>query len=215
MSKRFIDTGLFDDEWFMNLSQDGKILWIYFITRCDHAGIMKLNTKLCRAQTDIMSIDTVIKELGNHLVTVSEHLFFIPIFIQYQYPDFPNSKGRQQQSAVEILTKYKLLDKGIITVSKELAGSGLIDNKELSNTYDNDNSIDQEKVPVNIGFDVFWDLYDKKVGDETKLIQIWNSFTDLDRQTIIDFIPNYIKARPYKQFRKNPETFFNNKCWDK
>jgi len=215
MAKRFIDTGIFDDEWFMNLSQEGKLLWIYFITKCDHAGILKLNAKLCKVQTDIKSIDIVIKELGNRLVTISEHLFFIPKFIEYQYPGFPNSKVRQQQSAVEILTKYKLFEKGVITVRKELVVSDIVVHKELTNTYDNHNGNDHENVPVNIEFDIFWDLYDKKVGDRTKLINKWNLFTDSERQTIIDFIPNYVKTRPYKQFRKNPETFFNNKSWNK
>ena len=221
MSKRFIDTGIFDDEWFMNLSQEGKLLWIYFITKCDHAGILKLNVKLCKVQTDIKSIDAVIKELSNRLVTVSEHLFFIPKFIEFQYPGFPNSKVRQQQSAVDILTKYKLFDKDIITVSKELAISSISDNKELTNSYGNDNGIgngngnEHEDLALNIDFDVFWDLYDKKVGDKAKLIKKWCNLTELDRQTIIDYVPKYIKSRPDKQFRKNPETFFNNKSWNK
>lgn len=215
MAKRFIDTGLFDDEWFMNLSQEGKLLYLYFIIKCDHAGILKLNIKLCQVQTDIKSIDTVIKELANRLVTVREGLYFIPKFIEFQYPRFPNSNVKSQSSAVDILIKFGLFDKGLITVSKELAGSGLIVNKELSNTYDNGNCIEHENVPVNIEFDVFWDLYDKKVGDKTKLIKQWNHFTDSDRQTIIDGIPNYLKARPNKQFRKNPEIFFNNKSWNR
>ena len=113
MSKRFIDTGLFDDDWFMDLSKDAKLLWIYFITKCNHAGILKLNKKLCQVQTDIRDIDTVIKQLGNRLVTVSKHLYFIPKYIDFQYPGFPNSKVRQQQSAVDILDKYGLLIKKI------------------------------------------------------------------------------------------------------
>ncbi len=224
MAKRFIDTGLFDDEWFMNLSQEAKLLWIYFITRCNHAGILKLNLNLCHFQTGINDLITVIKELGNRIVTVSEHLYFIPKFIEYQYPGFPNSKVRQQQSAVDILIKYGLFDKGIITVSKELAISHKTINKELADTYDNDNDIGnvidndnvnvKENVSVNIEFDVFWDLYDKKVGDKTKLTKKWNHLTDSERKVIIDYIPRYIKSQPDKHFRKNPETFLNNKSWN-
>lgn len=120
MSKRFIDTGLFEDNWFMSLSKDAKLLWIFFITKCDHAGILKLNEKLCKVQTDIKDLDTVIKQLGNRLVTVSEHLYFIPKFIDFQYPGFPNSKVRQQQSAVDILVKHGLFDKEKLTLSKQL-----------------------------------------------------------------------------------------------
>lgn len=123
MSKRFIDTGIFDDDWFMDLSKDAKLLWLYFITKCDHAGIIKLNEKLCKLQTEIKDLDGVIKQLGNRLVTVSEHLYFIPKFIEFQYPGFPNSKVRQQISAVDILTKYGLFDKENLTVTKELANT--------------------------------------------------------------------------------------------
>ena len=123
MSKRFIDTGIFDDDWFMDLSKDAKLLWVYFITKCDHAGIIKLNEKLCKVQTDIKDLNLIIKQLGNRLVTVSEHLYFIPKFIEFQYPGFPNSKVRQQISAVDILTKYGLFDKENLTLTKQLDNS--------------------------------------------------------------------------------------------
>jgi len=131
MSKRFIDTGIFDDDWFMDLSKDAKLLWVYFITKCDHAGMLKLNVKLCKVQTDIKDLNDIIKQLGNRLITVSEHLYFIPKFIEFQYPGFPNSKVRQQSSAVDILVKYGLFDKENLTL-----------NKELVNTYDNEHGND-------------------------------------------------------------------------
>jgi len=37
MSKRFIDTNLFQDEWVNELSKDCKLFFIYHITTCDHA----------------------------------------------------------------------------------------------------------------------------------------------------------------------------------
>lgn len=66
---------------------------------------------------------------------------------------------------------------------------------------------------VNIDFEFFWNDYDKKVGDKKKLIKKWNNLTDLEREQIIEYIPLYKEAVPDKQFRKNPETFFNNKSW--
>jgi hypothetical protein len=123
MAKRFIDTGLYDDEWFMELSKDCKLLWIYMITKCDHAGIIKINEKLCKVQTDIKDIDKTIKDLGNRIVTVSEHLYFIPKFIEFQYPGFPNSKVRQQVSAMDILKKHGLIKDGVLTLTEELPDS--------------------------------------------------------------------------------------------
>lgn len=128
MAKRFIDTGLFDDEWFMDLSKDGKLLWVYLITKCNHAGMIKINEKLCKVQTGIEDLGNSLKELSNRLVTVKESWVFIPKYIDFQYPGFPNSKVKQQQSAVEILASFGLFDGEIIRLNKDLPKSYVNDN---------------------------------------------------------------------------------------
>lgn len=72
----------------------------------------------------------------------------------------------------------------------------------------------KEIKEINISFDIFWDLYDKKVGDKEKLKKKWESMQDVDRQSIIDYIPRYKITQPDKKFRKDPQTFFNNKSWN-
>ena len=207
MSKRFIDTGIFDDDWFMDLSKEAKLLWIYCITKCDHAGLIKINPKLCGIQTDIKDLDGTIKQLGNRLVTVSERLYFIPKFIEFQYPGFPNSKVRQQQSAVEILQKHNLFDENKLTISKL-----------LTNSYGNDN--DNVNVieggvgeTINIPFETFWNLYGKK-QDRIKCEGKWKRLSNKDRNACIDAIPAYVKSTPDIQYRKNPATYLNNKSWE-
>lgn len=149
MAKRFIDTEIFLDEWFCELSPESKLFFIYFITNCDHAGILKLNKKLCQFQTKLKSIDTLIKELGNCLVSVKENVFFMPKFIKFQYPDFPKSKVRQQESAIKILNEYGLISEGKLN-------SLLTLNEDLVKSYDNvsDNVSDNEKKekPENLIF---------------------------------------------------------------
>jgi hypothetical protein len=211
MAKRFIDTGIFDDAWYMDLSKDGKILWLYFITKCDHAGMLSLNIKLCKVQTGINNIPTVIKELGNRLVTVNQLLYFIPKFIEFQYPNFPNSNVKQQASAIEILSKYQLFNKETLTVTQQLTNSYVNDN---DNDNDNVNVNENEKKKVNFSFENFWNLYDKKVGDKDKIIKKWLALSDQDREAVIKYIPGYIKSKPDKQYRKDPATFLNNKSWN-
>lgn len=131
MAKRFIDTGLFDDDWFMELSNEAKLLWIYFITKCNHAGMLKLNVKLCKVQTNIKELNTVIEQLGNRIITVKEQLYFIPKFLEYQYPGFPNSKAKAQLSAIEILSSFDLFSNGSLTI-KELLPNSYSNNKGIS-----------------------------------------------------------------------------------
>ena len=76
-----------------------------------------------------------------------------------------------------------------------------------------DNVNENEDKNINIDFDFFWNDYDKKVGDKQKLKSKWNKLSDNDRNKIMEYLPLYIEAVPDKQFRKNPETFLNNKSW--
>ena len=67
---------------------------------------------------------------------------------------------------------------------------------------------------INIDFEWFWNDYDKKVGDKQKLKKKWNNLTDEERQNAMNYLDLYKQSVPDKQFRKNPETFLNNKSWN-
>ncbi|MFA5751418.1 MAG: Lin1244/Lin1753 domain-containing protein [Candidatus Paceibacterota bacterium] len=59
----------------------------------------------------------------------------------------------------------------------------------------------------------FWNIYNKKTAKE-KCIKLWNKINP-DLYTIIfDHAIKYVKATPDKQFRKNPDTYLRNKCWN-
>lgn len=99
--------------------------------------------------------------------------------------------------------------------------------KSKANTeyeYDNTNGIlnkggvgenihDAEIISI-LSFDEFWDLYDKKVGDKSKLKKKFESIHENERQLIKEHIPKYKFAQPDKQFRKDPQTYLNNKSWN-
>lgn len=62
-------------------------------------------------------------------------------------------------------------------------------------------------------FDTFWNLYDKKTG-RPKSEKKWNALSLKDQELILKYIPKYKIAQPNKIYRKNPETFFNNRSWE-
>lgn len=62
-------------------------------------------------------------------------------------------------------------------------------------------------------FEKFWNEYDKKVGEKEKLRKKWDALPAADKLAIFEFIPKYKQAEPFKKFRKNPETFLNNRSW--
>lgn len=63
-------------------------------------------------------------------------------------------------------------------------------------------------------FEEFWNDYDKKVGEKGKLSKKWEKVSVKDRKVIKEYIPKYKSHQPDKKFRKNPETFLNNKGWN-
>ena len=79
-----------------------------------------------------------------------------------------------------------------------------------------DNNKDKEKDnnKDNLEFKKFWNLYDKKIGDKTKLSKKWDNLTKEEKELIFLYIPKYKKSQPDKQYRKNPDTFLNNKSWN-
>jgi hypothetical protein len=66
---------------------------------------------------------------------------------------------------------------------------------------------------INNDFEVFWDMYDKKVGDKNKIALKFDKLSQTEINLIFEHVPKYIKSQPDKKFRKNPETYLNNKSW--
>ena len=83
----------------------------------------------------------------------------------------------------------------------------------MTSHMENENVNVNKDKNINIDFDFFWNDYDKKVGDKSRLKSKWNKLSDNDRDQIMEYLPLYKEAVPDKQFRKNPETFLNNKSW--
>jgi len=81
-----------------------------------------------------------------------------------------------------------------------------------SNIYNN-NTINKNKVIINIPFVQFWDLYDKKIN-KPKCNSKWNKLTNKQRTDIINYLPKYIISTPDRVFRKHPFTFLNNNSWE-
>jgi hypothetical protein len=62
-------------------------------------------------------------------------------------------------------------------------------------------------------FDDFWDLYDKK-QDRAACEKKWKKIGQGDREEIMQHLQLYIPSTPDKNFRKNPETYLNNRSWE-
>lgn len=87
-----------------------------------------------------------------------------------------------------------------------------------ANDADKDKVIVKDKVIdkdiININFDIFWNLYNKKVGSKDKCISKWNKLSDAEREKIIATLPQFLKTISEKKFQPHPETYLNQKRWN-
>lgn len=80
----------------------------------------------------------------------------------------------------------------------------------IENTNEEESEIKIEVWPT---FDDFWNLYDKKT-DRAKCEKKWNNLKQEDKEAIMEYLPAYKQSTPDKKYRRNPETFLNNKTWE-
>jgi uncharacterized protein YdaU (DUF1376 family) len=69
-------------------------------------------------------------------------------------------------------------------------------------------------IEAKIDFEIFWNLYDKKVGAKDNCKKKWDRLTLETQQRILDFLPQYLPTIKDKQFQPYPETWLNQKRWE-
>lgn len=143
--------------------------------------------------------------------------YFMPKFVEWQYPNFPHSKVHQQAQAKEILIRNGVfnVDTQCIDLSKFYVNL----KQSLPNTYsygngnvngnDNGNAKDAK-----IDFEIFWNLYDKKLGSKDDCKKKWDKLTLDIQQHILDYLPKYLPTIKDKQYQPYPKTWLNEKRWD-
>lgn len=62
-------------------------------------------------------------------------------------------------------------------------------------------------------FEWFWDVYDKKV-DRSKCERKFKNLSKAEREQLHLHVPEYVASTPDAQYRKNPLTYLNGKCWN-
>lgn len=110
-----------------------------------------------------------------------------------------NSVITKDNSVISVITNDNKLYQGITKIT---------DNVTV-NVNDNDNVIKEEII----SFDSFWDIYDKKISKD-KCLKKFNALSNNDKLKIKETIKDYVASTPDVKFRKNPETYLNNKSWN-
>ena len=207
---RKIHTSFWSDSFISDLDKDKKLFYLYLLTneRTKQCGIYEITKKQISYDTGY-SIDTVSKLLEyfkkSDKIRYNESTNELAIrnWLKYNPCTSPTVKSCVDKEFSQVKdTVLILYAKGMDTHSQEEQEQEQEEEQEQEGDFE-----------LKIDFEVFWDDYEKKIGDREKLKKKWDSLKIEDQKQILDYIPKYKISQPDKQYRKNPETFLNNKSW--
>lgn len=160
MAKRFIDSNFFNDPFILSLKHDSKLLYIYFFTICDHAGVFEMNRVLGNLHLNCKNYEVrVLSFLQNQpqkLQQLDDNYYLLMRYCYRQYPGGVNTKVRQIQGALSILNSWNIevINNQTFTLRVNKGKKELI---TVIKDYDNDNGneyvIEEEEIIYNKFYD--------------------------------------------------------------
>jgi len=109
MAKRFTDTDKWKKPFIRGLEGAYKLLWLYILDDCDHAGIWPVDFEVAQIRTgQKFSEKKAIELFGDRIEIFADgSKWFLRDFIDFQYGDLKET-NRMHLSVIQILTKNNL-----------------------------------------------------------------------------------------------------------
>tara|TARA_R100001463_G_scaffold32620_1_gene72952 strand:+ start:525 stop:1148 length:624 start_codon:yes stop_codon:yes gene_type:complete len=107
MAKRFTDTDKWKKGFIRNLPAKFKLLWLYILDDCNHAGIWDTDFEVAsiRIGSKISEKEAIIVFAEQIKIFDKGNKWFIPKFIDFQYGTL-NENSRPHQAVIKLLDKY-------------------------------------------------------------------------------------------------------------
>lgn len=126
--KRFTDTNIWDEDWFITMPPAYRLLWIWIKDKCDHSGIWKPNLKTFENLNGTVDLEKAVEYFNTldkvRIIKLTNGKFFLPGFFVFQYGATLNLNNNVHASALKILNSNGL---------SELDFRGLLEVKQSSN----------------------------------------------------------------------------------
>jgi len=110
MAKRFTDTEKWKKPFIRGLQGVYKLLWLYICDDCDHAGIWQVDMDVAQIRIgEKIDLNEAIKSFEDKIIIFDNgNKWFIPSFVEFQYPSGLNPENRSHNSVIILLEKYNL-----------------------------------------------------------------------------------------------------------
>jgi len=111
MARRMTDTEKWKKAFLRGLDAPCKLLWFYICDDCDHAGVWNVDVEVAEIRIgEKINLPEAIKMLGDKVIVFDAgRKWFIPSFIDFQYPKGLNPANKAHASVIAILKKYNLI----------------------------------------------------------------------------------------------------------
>lgn len=135
MAKRFTDTDKWKKPFIKTLEAPYKLLWLYILDDCDHAGMWQVDIEIASIRIgEKIDIKKAIENFGDKIKVLDNgEKWFVQDFIDFQY-GILNPENRAHKSVLNLLEKY--------------INKGLISSLQGAKDKDKDKEKDKEKVKV-------------------------------------------------------------------
>ena len=226
MSKqRYIDTKFWDDNYVVERDPIEKLLYLYLLTNTltNILGIYEISLRRIAFDTGIDK-DMVIKILerfskDDKIRYINGHIS-IKHFVKHQANNPKINKGIElllKEVPIDLI-EWIDIDFNKLSITKDslyirLDKTSKDSNYSNTNTNTNSNINTNSNTKVNIEFENFWELYDKKVS-KLKAEPLWDKLSNIERKSVMNYIPEYKESQSDKFYRKNPDVFLRNKAWE-
>lgn len=130
MAKRFTDSQKWNDDWYISLSNNYKVVWQWLLDNCNHAGVCKRSMSLLNlmCRTNILEKDLV-KIMEGRIIIINNN-WFIPKYLKFQYSTLLSSKP-----AVISAVKELFSSDCVKLIPESFGNDYLIISKSFSNHY--------------------------------------------------------------------------------
>ena len=204
MAKRFVDTDMFRKPMVRTLQPRFKLLWLYLLCECDHAGVwdVELDVAGMRLGFD-MEEQKCLDAFGSAIVPFDGgKKWWLPDFVRFQYGEL-NPLNRVHASVINVLSRYEK------ELQKEGAYKPLISPLQGAKDKDKENTVRRKEQPKkDERFDLLFVKYDR-YGAKGKSLKYWQALPEPDKAAIEAKVDEYVKSTPGCDKRMNLEGWIN------
>jgi hypothetical protein len=185
MAKRFTDTEKWKKPFIRGLQGAYKLLWLYICDDCDHAGIWQVDFEVAKIRIgEDICLPDAIECFGDKIVIFDNgNKWFIPSFIEFQYPSGLNPDNRAHNSIIVLLEKYNLLKNENKPLISPLEGR-----KDMDMDMDKDKDKGGKKIKFR----------DNIALTEKENLQLNSEYGSMEVNRFYDYLSAYKIEKSYK-----------------